>query len=805
MSVKYLNQNMNNLSKYNHQTTCLNIFERLSDAVDQTNYELIDRMTDPDMKYDLVCVKPDVTYDHYYKVLRKRWNGIVSGLVNNPNRCNTLVSNLLSVYDLAESGDLINLVKSGNLESVNIEDTVLNAMASVVMSKASDGSFDLKENFAESFYGLARVLSEYCYCQSLDIFKAIVGKYRKKYSIKFQGKSKEEVKQLLKTDYDYLKNLLQTSQVSDFNVQNKNVIKDISDKLTGAYSFSVESELDKLIPNELGSLKDFFVKVISTYYQNLHPIVWAQIYKQMANNIFVDLPFSQDEFFRFASKQTLLNSGPFILKILQLIRPILSPELKKKYNLDKLPYPQLTPEQVELILGKIVMDWPMYNIWLNVSASVGHVCIVSRADNPNDKFIIKIIKPLAIAQSCWEYKTLYDIYPEGSCERAFLIGLMNAIGTELNVENEKKNIDDGHKFYPETYESAFGVPINMKLDTIQVIHNVIKPDCWFALATTLAPGIPLNYLVENDILKSDTPYRAKLHRGLDILVYKFFLTIIKHGYYHGDLHAGNIFYSYLQSQLTLIDFGAVGHLDIYSGDPYTRKLLDIIILSLFYNYDQIFDEMTVLLNSKCPENSIDPNTPQYRTMKSELSYYHLQNIMNEKREAERTKQFREDIFSPERIKAEEMADKTVDMEHYKRIESIYSYLEIKPIPKETVVENTEILPPFTEVVGDAESVTFAKILESIIKFYAVNGVNVAIKFNEFYEFQKAYALLLGVLHQVGYNTYRANIAIGRAVKRLGNIPELAHLSTVSYASKIYWRERDLYKKIIEELGKRGEI
>src|SRR5205085_3825111 len=128
--------------------------------------------------------------------------------------------------------------------------------------------------------------------------------------------------------------------------------------------------------------------------------------------------FTPDEIFAFFSKCLLLNSGPFILKILQMIRPVLSDELKKKYNLTKLKYPVLTPEQADLVLNKVVYDWDMYEVLRPVSASVGHVCIVRRVDEPERKIIIKIIKPLAIAQSCWEYKTLYNVYGDDNpCEQ----------------------------------------------------------------------------------------------------------------------------------------------------------------------------------------------------------------------------------------------------------------------------------------------------------------------------------------------------------------------------------------------------
>ena len=49
--------------------------------------------------------------------------------------------------------------------------------------------------------------------------------------------------------------------------------------------------------------------------------------------------------------------------------------------------------------------------------------------------------------------------------------------------------------------------------------------------------------------------------------------------------------------------------------------------------------------------------------------------------------------------------------------------------------------------------SFAKFLAKIFKYYTEKGVNIAIRLSEFYEFQKAYLLLLGVLKQVGYSSY----------------------------------------------------
>ncbi len=58
------------------------------------------------------------------------------------------------------------------------------------------------------------------------------------------------------------------------------------------------------------------------------------------------MPITRSDFFAFISKQLLLNSGPFILKTLQMIRPFLSKDLAEKYNLTKLTYPILTNQQL---------------------------------------------------------------------------------------------------------------------------------------------------------------------------------------------------------------------------------------------------------------------------------------------------------------------------------------------------------------------------------------------------------------------------------------------------------------------------
>jgi len=252
--------------------------------------------------------------------------------------------------------------------------------------------------------------------------------------------------------------------------------------------------------------------------------------------------------------------------------------------------------------------------------------------------------------------------------------------------------------------------------------------------------------------------------------------------------------------MTLIDFGAVGHINMFENNPDIHSLLDIFMMALFYNYDEVLDKMTVLLNNKCPETQIDPNTTEYSELKKQLYNHRLTNIRNDKEELEKENQYRNNIFSNERIDSER--SESANLEYllgHKVIESVYTYLEHKPQGKEIIVENTDVVPVFTETRDDMTQISFAQVLEIIIKFYAKAGINIAIKFSDFYELQKAYVLLLGVLHKVHYNSYRIVVIMRKAIINWKHFPKLFNISTVWHVYNKYIDEYDKFDKIMKNL------
>lgn len=794
-------------------STCLTIINDLNEVIDKINFELVNRMTDPNMQYEWICIKPNVTYRHYFEDLRKGWEDIITQFIQQSKNCKSL-SPLVKLFEIVNTTKMDNMkhilesidrtsIKDVKdiINQIDVDQLFLDNLANYIMKAEEEPKFRVTTDAFETIYKLGRVLSENCYCFIIEMFVTVIKKYEKKYWKRIENKTKDQVVEMLRDDYHKFKNFFGSIKLEEVEKYRNDLVDNLVVKFVDIFGFSIKSELGKMIPEDLGSLKEFFIKVISTYYKNLHPIVWAQVFKSITENLFRELPLTSGEIFGFLSKHLLLNSGPFILKILQMIRPALTPEIANKYNLVHLKYPLLKVNEVELILGRSVNNWDMYEIVRHFSASVGHVCLVRRVDKPDNLFVIKIIKPLAVAQTCWEYKTLYNIYDRDTCEGQFILRMLESNGRELNVINEIENIKRGHQYYTGKYSELLGVELDANLTTIQYVENVIKEGTWYAFAMSLAPGIPLSRLVENDLLVKDTKYRANLHRCLDLLVYKFFFNIINNGFYHGDLHAGNIFFSYEKKTVTLIDFGAVGSVNIFKEE--SGKLIEIIIMSLFYNYDGLLDVMTDLLNSKCSETKIDKDSNKYLEFRKELEAIHERNIENEMIDKIRMGKYEDFIFGEERI-SNEKSEVMQEMPLPFNPESVYSYLRYEPRPEEVVVENRDELCVPVKIVEKSNSISFANILQMIIKFYASSGVNIAIKFSEIYELQKAYILLLGVLSKVNYNEYRFNIVLRRAILNWKSTTKLFSSNLVNIV-KIYMVERTKYKKLKEKISQKSTM
>lgn len=787
---------------------CVQFLQDLAEVVNHTNYSLAVEMfgldDGVDSDYDTICVRSDITYQDYFTNLQNRVQRVVDNFYQKTD-CRSslyLVASLAS--QIPKTAASISNYFSNNFRSdtgIDLEKIVLDTMAERISHPKKHTGFRLYPEVKQSLESFTNFFVTKCRCHIIELFKWSVDQYGLRYSSKFQNRSQQEIVNQLRRDYkrflDYFRHNEKISQ--DITPDgSRNFLRAFAEKLTQISGLSIETELQRLIPDEIGALKNFFIKIITRYYENIHPIIWAQIFRGMVNQALQEMPMNREEFFAFATRQIALNSGPFILKILQLTHPILPSPIAKKYGIQNLSYPKLDIPTVKRILRKVLISRSAnYQLLANFSASVGHVCKIRDVRHPHAAaFIIKIIKPLAIAQSCWEYQTLSDLFPKNTCEHAFIDSMLRSTGLELDLRSEMKNITLAHGYYTTDYQSVYKIALPAKLTTVENIDGVLHPKAWYAMAITLAPGSSLKDLKRQNILRPNTRFAHKLYRCLDLLVYKFFNTLIRYGFYHGDLHEGNIFFSAQNWQITLIDFGAVGNIEIFRNTDDSRLILEILIMQSFFNYDEMFHLLTQNLNTKC-EGQIDTQSQDYIDMLQNLRYHRYRNLELQKQDRQASQDYINNLNSQHQL------DLELGMQSGGGQYSIYDYMETVPqdemeseASSEIQQQDRAINSADTHLQTKSKTTSFGKILEMIIKFYATHGINIAIKFNELYQLQKAYALLLGTLESTSYNSYRVSHAMKRAFsipENLGNLIrnlDMAHFAyhTRKYYNKIYHQD-----------------
>ena len=848
--------------------TFKNLLENLINAIDETNEEMIKNIFTTEYKF--ACIKQNVTYDTYYQILNSKWNKIIDNVVSEKDKCMT-ISELyyadehlknIPVNSLQTADSLISDAKSHftkffDERHQDVNDPLTNTMFDILTDLLATDDIYINTNIMTTLMNLGNLIKTRSTCWLWDIIILCASSKIKSEFPTYNKNSLEDKKKvnlLLRSYFKEIKSILiliNKDATKDFYNKTLNVT---SNNLTKSYGMSkvdkdqntnfIENELNTMIPENIGPLKCFFVDLIQYYYSSdvLHPIIWAQILRDMFINFLKNPPFSEKELFQFFSKHLLLNSGPFILKILQQVRPIMSEEQRKTYNLSKLTYPKMTKSQYILILSKIVKNWDNYKIYNDASASIGHVFFVENSVTM-EKFVIKVAKPLSIIQSCYEYTKLNKFFKEGTLEQNFVHNMLYSTGKELESHNEIKNINYGHKLYTMNYNELFSnINIDASLTTITAKENIIVDDCWFALSMTIAPGIPLSKLLETQgttNLSTDTVYRAYLHRCFDLLVFKFFNNIIKNGFYHGDLHAGNVYFSFVdepirKAQITLIDFGSVGTIDLFNDNQDTNDLIKIMIQSVFYNFDDIFDTLTDLLNRKSINSaSIDKTSIDYEKFKNKMKkirikniYYSINNkkidenyidscITSNKRtsqEASFNKNHTPSLPKEENIKHAKCYslhnNLPINMNKEEDIKnSLYDFIDIHNsiVKKSNTTEqfdNLEPLPSFDCNIDISNNIcSFTEVINLMQAFFTKSNVNIPITIPDLYELLKAFLLLNGLASQIKYDSLRMSIVIKKILYQYSNIiTVIKHPLLASKTYAIYEVESKNYNKLLEKIN-----
>jgi len=233
-------------------------------------------------------------------------------------------------------------------------------------------------------------------------------------------------------------------------------------------------------------------------------------------------------------------------------------------------------------------------------------------------------------------------------------------------------------------------------------------------------------------------------------------------------------------------------------------ILNVVIQSTQHNYPGILFSLTKLLNSKCVvagDAPLDYTSPEYLEFRTKMQTYQVASVALRKRSEREKKKLEKAVFNQAAVDLEvgrrAPSDKTAgkgcweDQADYGLYTSIH-----KEQPRGKVCSKD--LFPTVYPSSESKIPSFPQILEEMIVFFSKSQVNVAIKLREFYEFQKAYLLLLGVLTKAKYPGHRLSVCMNKAIVKVDNV-SLDKAVPLAKAATRYYEEKKIADGIAEAI------
>ena len=81
-------------SDRNTSYNCMDVIDNLVKSIDIVNTDLITNMTASNVKYEDVCIKPNLTFDFYHTSLKTRWENIINDYISKPDKCTSNFQNI---------------------------------------------------------------------------------------------------------------------------------------------------------------------------------------------------------------------------------------------------------------------------------------------------------------------------------------------------------------------------------------------------------------------------------------------------------------------------------------------------------------------------------------------------------------------------------------------------------------------------------------------------------------------------------------------------------------------------------------
>lgn len=280
-------------------------------------------------------------------------------------------------------------------------------------------------------------------------------------------------------------------------------------------------------------------------------------------------------------KSALAGAGPFVLKVLQQINTSNNSKIESGRGSMKVAeltgdifsnIPGLSPEEAKLVEEGLVSTRDPSIIRNMNPEQLGSASIaeahLSRSDRYDLDVVIKFIKPMYAYYFMCEVNFLFTT--AWKAVRTFSKGMNNEKNLILQgrrllmffVKEFMKEFDYKGEFVNTTigYET-YNEPRGLLKSIVAIDYSTNPFPC---LVLQKVNGLPVDKImkkVRTDDPETRTQVLSRLYKSVDHLIQKWFeVTLWGSGFFHADLHPGNIMQTSDGRFLFLIDFGSCGRL-----------------------------------------------------------------------------------------------------------------------------------------------------------------------------------------------------------------------------------------------------
>jgi predicted unusual protein kinase regulating ubiquinone biosynthesis (AarF/ABC1/UbiB family) len=343
--------------------------------------------------------------------------------------------------------------------------------------------------------------------------------------------------------------------------------EDLAVQIDGAvndFDFAPMKQLAEITKDIDGNFAKFLTKVFNNYGPS-QPLSdrKAMIASSLRDSVPTDEPEKQLVAF-------LKGSGPYLLKILQLMGDeVDDPKLKEALSAVKAKLAPISPEIRKAMLAKIIEDSngkisDIKEVRSLGAASVGQTfkakITVQENGQPVEKnVVIKLLRPGIQERAARERRFMEKMAADIPGMSGTFAGIADQIEPELDLRNEADNVRKGAVY------NGIG---DLDVHAMKLLEDMPASSSYMMIEQASGSTVQ-SYISTFQKMSNE---KVRVQKGVDPLIHGMKLAENLHGlntmwfeeamfgsgFYHGDLHGGNIMFNADASQkgqMTVIDFG----------------------------------------------------------------------------------------------------------------------------------------------------------------------------------------------------------------------------------------------------------